>query len=46
MKVEAVCKLIDMLKHLGIIDEVQWLDAHELKWTILGKPGWVTPRVR
>jgi len=40
-EVGSVCNLIDILKRLRVIDNAQWLKAHDLKWTILGKPEWV-----
>ena len=37
----SVCTLIDLLRRLDVISEAQWLEAHNTKWTLLGKPEWV-----
>jgi hypothetical protein len=39
--VTSLNKLIDMLFRLKVINEAKWLQAHELKWSLLGKPEWI-----
>ena len=39
--VTSLNKLIDVLNRLGVITRKQWCNAHELKWQLMGRPGWV-----
>lgn len=40
-RVIIVCNLVDFLKRIGVINELQWYRAHAIKWGLLGRPDWI-----